>query len=191
MASKPTAPSLGLLHLNEKASSGSLGIDQVHVFDKEGGSEVARDLGIDSEQLDRLARLAEQITDEEAEILIREVLEDHEYDPLYPNSVLDVAKRFLRDPDLRNDPALYQKTLREVKLEVALIIHDSPYAEVRAVVSPEDDPSMPCSTVRAWTIGLLFACAGAIINQFFSLRFPRIDIDEVVTQLLAYRQSYL
>jgi hypothetical protein len=48
--------------------------------------------------------------------------------------VLDVAKRFLEDTTLQNDAILYQKTLREVKMEVALIVHDSPYAEVSRVV---------------------------------------------------------
>ncbi|KAG9100511.1 hypothetical protein FRC06_004058 [Ceratobasidium sp. 370] len=208
MTSKSTTSLTELPSLTErKASSGSVRIDEkeVNAFDKEEGSEVARDLEIDSQQLDRLAGLAEQITDEEAEVIIREVLNDHRHDPLYPNSVLDVAKRFLEDPDLHNNPVLYQKTLREVKMEVALIVHDSPYAEVspstsdpsltfeltrrskvRAVVSPEDDPSVPCSTIRAWTIGLFFACAGAVINQLFSLRYPRIEIDEIVAQLLAY-----
>ncbi|QRW12697.1 OPT oligopeptide transporter protein [Ceratobasidium sp. AG-Ba] len=189
MDSKVTNSSSEIPHLSErKASSGSVSLDEKdpQAFGREEGSEVARDLEIDSQQLDRLARLAEQITDEEAESIIREVLDDHRYDPLYPNSVLDVAKRFLEDPTIHDDPPLYQKTLQEVKMEVALIIHDSPYAEVRAVVSPEDDPSMPCSTIRAWVIGLFFACAGAVINQLFSLRYPRIEIDEIVAQLLAY-----
>lgn len=120
----------------------------------------------------------------------------YRHNPLYPDSVLSVAKRFLEDPTLRDDPARFQKTLHEVKMEVALIIHESPYVEVtfqinielshvpdialslqvRAVVSSEDDPSVPCSTIRAWVIGLFFACTGAVINQLFSLRYPRIEV---------------
>ena len=45
--------------------------------------------------------------------------------------VLEVAKRFLEDPTLKDDPLLYQRTLKEVKMEVALIVHESPYVEVR------------------------------------------------------------
>ncbi|CCO37541.1 Sexual differentiation process protein isp4 [Rhizoctonia solani AG-1 IB] len=213
MATDPTTPTAGLPTLAErKTSSGSLSIDEKDprvydkdVSDKEDGSEVARDLEVDVQQLERLAQLAEQISDEEAETIMREVLEEHRqvvlpppscwksclqlhyrHDPSYPNTVLEVAKRFFEDPNLKDDPILYQRTLKELKMETALIVHDSPYVEVRAVVSSEDDPSTPCSTVRAWTIGLLFACTGALINQLFSLRYPRIEIDEIVAQLLAY-----
>ena len=71
-------------------------------------------------------------------------------------------------------------------MEAALIVNDSPYVEVRAVVSPTDDPNEACSTVRAWTIGILLACFGALINQLFSLRQPSIYVDQIVAQLIAY-----
>ncbi|KAF8706824.1 OPT oligopeptide transporter protein, partial [Rhizoctonia solani] len=192
MATEPTTPTAGLPNLTErKSSTGSISIDEkdpqvYEASDKESGSEVARDLEIDVRQLERLSQLAEQISDEEAEAIMQEVFEEHRHDPSYPNTVLEVAKRFFEDPGLKSDTVLYQRALKELKMEAALIIHDSPYVEVRAVVSSEDDPSTPCSTVRAWTIGLLFACAGALINQLFSLRYPRIEIDEIVAQLLAY-----
>ncbi|CAE6449591.1 unnamed protein product [Rhizoctonia solani] len=191
---EPATPVTGLPHLSErKTSSRSLSIDEKdtklydkEVFGGEDGSEVARDLEVDVQQLERLSKLAEQISDEEAETIIREVLEEHRHDPSYPSTVLEVAKRFIEDTTLKDDPVLYQRTMKQVKMEVALIIHDSPYVEVRAVVSSEDDPSTPCSTIRAWTIGIFFACAGVLINQLFSLRYPRIEIDEIVAQLLAY-----
>ena len=34
--------------------------------------------------------------------------------------------------------------------------NDSPFPEVRAVIPPGDDLSMPVNTVRVWTIGLIF-----------------------------------
>ncbi|KAG8709771.1 hypothetical protein FRC11_005216, partial [Ceratobasidium sp. 423] len=168
MAHEPTGITTGLPNLAQrKSSSGSLSISEKdpkvydkEVFDGEGSSEVARDLEVDVQQLERLSKLADQISDEEAEVIMREVLEEHR-----------------------------QRTPKEVKTEAALIVHDSPYVEVRAVVSPKDDPSTPCSTIRAWTIGLLFACAGALINQLFSLRYPRIEADEIVAQLLAHPAS--
>lgn len=33
---------------------------------------------------------------------------------------------------------------------------DSPFPEVRAVVRPVDDVSLPVNTLRMWTIGILF-----------------------------------
>lgn len=55
-----------------------------------------------------------------------------------------------------------------MKLEAALITNNSPYAEVRAVVDNKDDPSMPCGTIRAWTIGVFFSVFLAFINQVTS-----------------------
>jgi hypothetical protein len=37
-----------------------------------------------------------------------------------------------------------------MKTEAALITNNSPYAEVRAVVSNTDDVNIPSSTIRAW-----------------------------------------
>ncbi|CAE6475155.1 hypothetical protein ACGC1H_005191 [Rhizoctonia solani] len=181
---EPTTPATELPHLTErKTSSRSLSIDEkdTKIYDKEGfgeedGSEVARDLEVDIQQLECLSKLAEQISDEEAETIIREVLEGHRHDPSYPSTVLEVAKKFLEDTTLKDDAVLYQRTLNQVKMEVVLIIHDSPYIKVCAVVSSKDNPSTPCSTIRAWMIGLLFACAGALINQLFSLCYPRIEV---------------
>ena len=52
-----------------------------------------------------------------------------------------------------------------MKIEAALIQSNSPYAEVRAVVDNTDDPSTPCSTIRSWTIGILFSVVLAFVNQ--------------------------
>jgi OPT family oligopeptide transporter len=71
-------------------------------------------------------------------------------------------------------------------------------------VSPHDDPSLPVTTVRMWTIGVLFTIVsilslhqdtlslinslkvGSALNQMFSLRQPSVTIDMLVAQLLAY-----
>jgi len=92
-----------------------------------------------------------------------------------------------------------------MKLETALITNNSPYAEVRAVVDNKDDPSMPVSTIRAWTIGILFSLIFPFVNQvlaplplspfctlantplqLFNIRQPPIVIQTNVAQLLAY-----
>lgn len=73
-----------------------------------------------------------------------------------------------------------------MKLEAALITNNSPYSEVRSVVDNKDDPSMPCSTIRAWVIGVFFSVFLSFVNQLFSVRQPPINIESNVAQLLAY-----
>ena len=109
-------------------------------------------------------------------------------DPTYPAAIIEVAKRFLEDPTLKDDPALYSRTLNEVKMEVSLIINDSPYVEVRGNVPNTDDPNTLVNTARAWTIGLFLAMAGGLINQFFSLRQPNIvrGINPIYVLMLTY-----
>jgi hypothetical protein len=38
---------------------------------------------------------------------------------------------------------------------------DSPFPEVRAAVSPVDDPFLPVNTVRFWAIGIIFTIVSA------------------------------
>ncbi|KAJ6460926.1 small oligopeptide transporter [Mycena sanguinolenta] len=49
---------------------------------------------------------------------------------------------------------------------------DSPYPEVRSAVANFDDPEMPASTIRSWTLGILFSIVIPGINQFFHFRYP-------------------
>ena len=53
---------------------------------------------------------------------------------------------------------------------------ESPYPEVRAAVANTDDPTMPVSTLRAWTIGLIWAVLIPGVNQFFYFRYPSVSI---------------
>ncbi|KAI1426239.1 OPT oligopeptide transporter protein-domain-containing protein [Xylaria sp. FL1777] len=62
---------------------------------------------------------------------------------------------------------------------------DSPYEEVRAAVRNFDE-DLPCSTIRAWTIGLSLTFFGAAINTLFSLRAPSIGIGPLIAQIVAW-----
>jgi len=114
------------------------------------------------------------------------VLKIHERDPNFPHSVLIKIQEFLANEDVFEDPEKHEDLIEEMKIEAALITNNSPYAEVRAVVDNKDDPSMPSSTVRAWTIGVGFSILLAFINQLFSVRQPAISIESNVVQLLAF-----
>ena len=88
------------------------------------------------------------------------------------------------DETLRDDPLQYRRVYEELRIEAALVVVNSPYAEVRAVVDNHDNPFMPSSTFRAWFIGIIFVGAGGFINQFFSIRYPGITVGSNVAQLL-------
>lgn len=63
---------------------------------------------------------------------------------------------------------------------------NAPLPEVRSVVSPFDDDSLPVNTFRAWLLGILFTIIGSGINQFFSMRYPGITISSMVAQLVSF-----
>ncbi|EJT97997.1 OPT oligopeptide transporter [Dacryopinax primogenitus] len=44
---------------------------------------------------------------------------------------------------------------------------------------------MPCNTFRVWLLGLFFTVLISGVNQFFSLRYPSIQITSLLAQLLA------
>lgn len=70
--------------------------------------------------------------------------------------------------------------------DAVVLEDDSPYPEVRSAVANTDDPSMPSSTLRSWTIGIIFAIIMAGLNQFFFFRYPSVTIGNLVAQLLSF-----
>ncbi|KAJ7032867.1 OPT-domain-containing protein [Mycena alexandri] len=131
------------------------------------------------------AEHAQTMSAAEIEAIIHCIVDEYGDDPNFPPVVLDAANRYLTDEDLRNQPAEYQRVYDELKIEAAMMAINSPYAEVRAVVDNHDDPREPVGTFRAWFIGTIFVAAGALINQFFSIRYPGIGVGSNVAQILA------
>ncbi|KAL2024538.1 hypothetical protein VTK56DRAFT_7581 [Thermocarpiscus australiensis] len=63
---------------------------------------------------------------------------------------------------------------------------NSPYAQVRASVSPTDNTSLSINTPRMWALSILFSVLGSSTNLFFSLRYPSVAITPVIALLLAH-----
>jgi hypothetical protein len=77
--------------------------------------------------------------------MMKNVMKVHEKDPNFPVLILDRINENIFD-----HPENYSELVAEMKTEAALITNNSPYAEVRAVVSNTDDVNIPSSTIRAW-----------------------------------------
>jgi hypothetical protein len=76
-------------------------------------------------------------------------------------------------------------SLRE-NSELTDIADESPYEEVAANVSNQDNRTLPCLTFRSCILGLLFTCILAFVNQFFTFRTIPIFLSMIVAQLLSY-----
>ncbi|KAM3509506.1 hypothetical protein MY11210_006277 [Beauveria gryllotalpidicola] len=129
---------------------------------------------------------AASLTLEGVQTLMQNVLRMHDGDPNFPYVTLQKIKEFLAKEDIAENPEKHAALIQEMKLEAALITNNSPYAEVRAAVDNHDDPHLPVSTIRAWTIGIIFSVFLAFVNQLFSIRYPTIRFETNVAQLLAF-----
>lgn len=146
----------------------------------------ASDFNVSADDLLEGKRLASTLTLEEIRPMLEEVLEMHKTDPNFPFAIIDKIETFLGDEDIFDEPEKHEAIVNELKLEAALMTINSPYPEVRAVVDNHDDVATPCSTIRAWIIGICFAVLLSFINQLFSIRQPAITVQANVAQLLAY-----
>ncbi|KAJ7741785.1 OPT-domain-containing protein [Mycena maculata] len=176
-------------HLGEKGSTHS------DVVDEKGALADIAVLGDEIQAIPddilEAAEYAQTMSAAEIEETIRIIVDEHGDDPNFPPHVLAAARRYLYDDDLKQNQKEYLHVYEELKVEAAMMAINSPYAEVRAVVSNHDDTSVPVSTFRTWVIGTIFVAAGGFINQFFSIRFPGISVGSNVAQVLAYPAAKL
>ncbi|KEY70549.1 hypothetical protein S7711_02705 [Stachybotrys chartarum IBT 7711] len=144
------------------------------------------ELNVTEDDLLEAKELAAQYTLEEVrEIMIR-IHRIHETDPNFPTTIIHKIRAFLENDSVFSNPHHHHHLIQQMKLEAALVTNNSPYAEVRAVVSNKDDVTIPCSTIRSWCIGLIFSVLLAFVNQLFDIRQPAIRVMANVAQLLAY-----
>ncbi|KAK3331417.1 OPT oligopeptide transporter [Apodospora peruviana] len=155
-------------------------------IDSENEKVLESEMVVTEDDLIEAKRVADTLTLEGVRETMSAVLKIHERDPNFPHTILMRIQEFLANEEVFENPEKHEELINEMKLEAALITNNSPYAEVRAVVDNKDDPTTPCSTVRAWTIGLFFSFFLAFINQLFSIRQPAISIESNVVQLLAF-----
>lgn len=50
----------------------------------------------------------------------------------------------------------------------------------------EDDPTLPCLTIRMWVIGIGFCLLGSGVNTLYTFRIPSITLSQSAIQFLAY-----
>lgn len=111
---------------------------------------------------------------EEITTHLAQLKDHHHWDPNLPDEIFEEIDDALHTSD------------KDVKTAIAHeLTENSPYPEVRAAVVNYDEGGHS-NTIRAWTIGLLFATIGSALNMLFSMRQPYIVIPSYVAQVCAY-----
>jgi OPT family small oligopeptide transporter len=120
---------------------------------------------------------------------LERLIRERELDQNFPQDILKRVREFLadygNDEKIAPDVERAQSLVNDFAEYEELVLNNSAYPEVRAVVDPTDDPTLPVGTFRVLLLGTVFTLAGTAIQQFFSLRLPSISISTYVVQLLS------
>ncbi|KAF4968376.1 hypothetical protein FSARC_4173 [Fusarium sarcochroum] len=117
-------------------------------------------------------------------VTLKSLVEEHEHDQNFPDDILERARKYLENNnDEQNDSELANAIFAEFQVQKDLMLNNSVYPEVRAVVDPTDDPTLPVGTFRAFFLGTIFAIIGTTIEHFFSLRMPAVYLSTYMVQL--------
>ena len=112
----------------------------------------------------------------------------HKHDQNFSADMLYKIEDFIANEEaILANPEAYSEIINEVKLEALLVTDNSPYPQVRAVVSTDDDPDMPSLTFRTWVIGIILMSGAAAVNGLFENRQPQINLGAITLQILACR----
>ncbi|AEO69734.1 uncharacterized protein THITE_43241 [Thermothielavioides terrestris NRRL 8126] len=111
------------------------------------------------------------------------MLKEHEYDYNFSDTLRVKLASLLEGPAEGQTSDEWELLL---KTETAVVRFYSPYPEVRAVSTPTDDPDIPCETIRAHFLGLVWAVITQFTNSLFNSRFPAIVLTSSVAQLFLY-----
>ncbi|KPM43646.1 Sexual differentiation process protein isp4 [Neonectria ditissima] len=135
----------------------------------------------------RLSETGDSV-DSQADLVgaLETLIQEHEHDQNFPTGTIDRAREYIENRrEGHDDCELAQNIVNEFEAQKDLMINNSAYPEVRAVVNPTDDPTLPVGTFRVFVMGTIFTIGGTAIQQFFSLRMPSIMISTYVVQLLS------
>ncbi|KAJ6787667.1 hypothetical protein PWT90_09570 [Aphanocladium album] len=144
----------------------------------------AEGLGAPMDDVEYVMDKIEAMTVDEAREILRTMLKEHEYDYNFSQALRDRMATLLAGPPEKDDTG--GDWVTEIKTVAALNKHYSPYPEVRAITTPDDDEDMPCETLRAHFLGLVWAVIGQFTNSLFNSRFPNISLGSAVVQILLY-----
>lgn len=131
---------------------------------------------------DRVAAAVLTMDESASTRVLRAIIEDHRQDYTFDQAQMTRLKKIVEGNEACG---LEYGEWAYLTCKTAGLMHNwSPYAEVRAVTLPYDDPEEPCESVRAYILGFFWVCVCTAVNTFFNPRQPGISIPNQVVQLL-------
>lgn len=118
--------------------------------------------------------------------VLKDAIVYYEDDENLPHDQYEEWKRLaeLESPDWKEQLDEYDSF--NIRAFASAIKFHSPYQEVRAVVDPSDDPTVPVETFRAYFLAIVWSIVGSGFNEFFSHRVVTITLGTPVIQMFLY-----
>ncbi|KAJ5719882.1 hypothetical protein N7493_006760 [Penicillium malachiteum] len=143
--------------------------------------------GLSQDDIDKSMEIALGLTQTQAISILKRFLDEHGDDMLIANEITENVKQLVHNLETAGDDEKANvHSATEARIIAAVFDSDSVYPEIRASFPNTDDPEIPCGTIRAWAIGLIWSVGIAALNQFFAPRNPSITVSAYVAQLFAY-----
>ncbi|KAL4789279.1 OPT oligopeptide transporter protein-domain-containing protein [Aspergillus venezuelensis] len=145
--------------------------------------EIYEALNIGAAEFNHSVAAAGDVTLEEAEACLTDFIKSSKFDMVIQQSTLDRLRELMSNSGKEKDRSQAAIIIRMV---ATVLTTHSAYREVRAVIEPDDDMEAPAATMRAFSIGLVWAAGLAAINQFFSPRQPAITVSVYLAQMFGF-----
>jgi OPT family small oligopeptide transporter len=156
-------------------------VDTVHDLTEKLGAIQGEVAPLDD--LEHVMGKVETLTIDECRTIIEELLKNHVHDYNFSEAQRAKLESLLAGPGEHERTEDWELM---IKSEAAINKFYSPYPEVRAVTTPEDDPNILCETIRAHLLGYIWAVVAQFVNSFFNSRFPAIQFQSSIAQVLLY-----
>ncbi|CAI4885466.1 CLL_collapsed_G0022820.mRNA.1.CDS.1 [Saccharomyces cerevisiae] len=127
-----------------------------------------------------------ELTLEDSFKILKDSIIYFEDDENIPHDQYEEWKRLVDLEDLDSKEGINEYDSFDIRAFASAIKFHSPYQEVRAVVDPEDDPTIPVETFRAYFLAIIWSVIGSGFNEFFSHRVVSISLGTPIIQMFLY-----
>ncbi|CAI4054245.1 hypothetical protein SKDZ_16G4470 [Saccharomyces kudriavzevii ZP591] len=127
-----------------------------------------------------------ELTFEDSIQILKDSIVYHKDDENLPHDQYEEWKRLVELENSYSKEGVDEYDSFDIRAFASAIKFHSPYQEVRAVVDPDDDPTIPVETFRAYFLAVIWSIIGSGFNEFFSHRVVTISLETPIIQMFLY-----